>query len=428
MRATPARGFARWLAEATQGLPREAATQARAELIAHYEDAVEEHQCQGKGRHEAHAAALADLGDADTVRRMLRRVHLSTGERWVAALMTAIQALWRARDIAGPLLFGLLVVVATMMDYTHTVAYRRHVDPMVPVAFAFVLTCLLVERRIRLWCYAPLGYVLAGVWGWLFFAGPGWLSSVPFWNQAGPLVLPGALLTALAILGIRYARRSGGLRIPVGAWILACLWLGFGMLDPDYHGAVTSQASVTRAVASGLVYALWTASYAFPAVGVGLFGARDGGLAAVMIPLAMHHGASRAYIMPGYPSHLFASSSAPVLTGLQAVMIYLWPVALFIVTPLWVRHMRSARSRTAALLMPAVTLIAGALLLGLLGQHDGFEGMSQVAWAKYALSVGRSATFLLLAVVVYGQFEGRARSTVAPSAGALKGLEQPRGG
>jgi hypothetical protein len=415
--------MARWLREATHGLPPEGEILARAELVAHYQDAVEAYRLQGKGPDAAHDAALSDLGEAKTLRRMLRRVHLSAGARLVAGLLETLRMLWRKREIGGTLLFGLFVLGATLVDYTHTVAYSRHLDPVVPVALLIVLIGLITERSLRPWCYAPFGYLLAGVWGWMFLAGPGWLSKLPFWRLAGPFVLPAVVLIGLAILGIRHARRSSKLRISASAWILVGLWLGLGMLEPDFWGRGALGYTGFRTVVGTLVYTLWAASVSLPMVAVGLFGARDGGVAAAMIPLAVQYAGFRYFMMPVHPSHAYASSSPPPLTGLQALLMYLWPVALFVVTPLWVQRARSARGRAAALIVPAGTLIASAVLLGVFGQHSGFEGLAQVAWVKYALSLGQSASLLVLAIVMYRQFEGRDRATVVPP-NAIEGLQQ----
>jgi len=66
----------RWLDTVTQNLPADAAAYTRNEIIAHYEDAVADYTTAGSTPEEAHAQAMADLGqDADTARG-LKDAHL----------------------------------------------------------------------------------------------------------------------------------------------------------------------------------------------------------------------------------------------------------------------------------------------------------------------------------------------------------------
>lgn len=75
----------RWLQTATRGLSREVRDGVRAEIEAHYHDAVADHLAAGKGADEAHRAALADLGDPQGTARALRGAYLSTARMLLAS-------------------------------------------------------------------------------------------------------------------------------------------------------------------------------------------------------------------------------------------------------------------------------------------------------------------------------------------------------
>lgn len=65
----------RWLDQATEGLLPEQAAPIRAELTAHFEDAVEAWVEQGMSPQDARQRALADLGDPCTTARSLNDTH-----------------------------------------------------------------------------------------------------------------------------------------------------------------------------------------------------------------------------------------------------------------------------------------------------------------------------------------------------------------
>jgi len=68
--------LSQWLDTVTQHLPADAAEYTREEIIAHYEDAVADYTAAGSTPEEAHAQAMADLGqDIDTARG-LKDAHL----------------------------------------------------------------------------------------------------------------------------------------------------------------------------------------------------------------------------------------------------------------------------------------------------------------------------------------------------------------
>ncbi|MGC9522050.1 MAG: permease prefix domain 1-containing protein, partial [Anaerolineae bacterium] len=160
--------FERWLLTATEGLPPEIAADVQIELAAHYEDAVADYLASGQRPEAARAAALADLGEARMVRRMLHRVHLSRGECVYHWLNWLAPRLWQHRAILITALFGLLALTFVVGDHRHWISYRGHLDPLTPLSLAFVIASLVLERKLAVWSYPAVGYLLTGVWPWLF--------------------------------------------------------------------------------------------------------------------------------------------------------------------------------------------------------------------------------------------------------------------
>ena len=88
MNASPE--LTRWLDAATHGLPKDAQTWIRAELYAHYEDAVQDQLERGAAADEAQRAALAELGSAKAIRRDLSETHLAERRYRFAAAISLI--------------------------------------------------------------------------------------------------------------------------------------------------------------------------------------------------------------------------------------------------------------------------------------------------------------------------------------------------
>ncbi|MBN1218872.1 MAG: hypothetical protein JXM69_08090 [Anaerolineae bacterium] len=68
--------LSRWLDAVTRELPAEAAAYTRHELVAHYEDAVTDYTAAGLAPDEAHAQAMANLGQDEVISRGLKDAHL----------------------------------------------------------------------------------------------------------------------------------------------------------------------------------------------------------------------------------------------------------------------------------------------------------------------------------------------------------------
>ncbi len=86
-----AEDLARWLEAATKGLPAAAQAVVRAEIEAHYADAVGDHRAAGQTAEEAHRAAMADLGDVRATARALRDTHLAR-QRYMKAMIVSLIA------------------------------------------------------------------------------------------------------------------------------------------------------------------------------------------------------------------------------------------------------------------------------------------------------------------------------------------------
>jgi len=79
-RKTTPQNLAEWLNLAIGELAPSAQARVRVEIEAHYNEAVQRHLREGSPDSEAHAAALAELGDAYAAGKRLRREHLTDRE------------------------------------------------------------------------------------------------------------------------------------------------------------------------------------------------------------------------------------------------------------------------------------------------------------------------------------------------------------
>jgi hypothetical protein len=84
-----------WLDAATDGLPVQRANDIRKELLAHYEDAVEDYRLLGKTEAEAQQQAQIDLGEAAAVNREFNNLYRGR-RRYFTALFCSFITLWLA--------------------------------------------------------------------------------------------------------------------------------------------------------------------------------------------------------------------------------------------------------------------------------------------------------------------------------------------
>src|SRR5580704_17555460 len=73
-------GLPRWLEIATEGLIAPAKERIRAEIEAHFSEAVAAHLAEGASETAAQAAALSELGDAEAAAKRFRKQHLTEAE------------------------------------------------------------------------------------------------------------------------------------------------------------------------------------------------------------------------------------------------------------------------------------------------------------------------------------------------------------
>ncbi|MGC9468464.1 MAG: permease prefix domain 1-containing protein [Anaerolineae bacterium] len=419
MTPTESPGFERWIATVTEGLPEKVAAEVRMELQAHFEDAVDDYCARGDTRHAARAAALAELGDARTVRHMLRRVHLPLGARLAAWLRWLAPQLWAYRATIATALFGLLALSFVVADHRHWISYRGHLDPLTPLALAFVVASLVVNRRLAIWSYPAVGYLLAGIWPWLFLELLDGLEGA-FWGLIAPMLLPVGTLLTLGVLGLRQLARRGGRRpgsrtcpgIWSGVWVLMALTLatpiamtGVQLVD----GGVAFRPSALSAdeLAANAPWALFRAAMLLGPVAVGLLGARRDGLAAVLIPLACHYSVFIGIADPTY--HLtFYEYWQPTraLHTVEALVTYLPALVTFLIIPFWMQKARSASGRIAATVVPTLGVLSLTHILSALGLQHAPDARNAATWVSAALETLMFVLPTLLALVLYRPFDG----------------------
>jgi hypothetical protein len=105
-----------WMEQATRRLPRAVKMAINAELTAHYEDAYADLCAEGMSEAQAHAAALACLGDAQAVAKVLQRTHYARRRYALGAvfamlsmLMTVLSALFTSVLVINLMTLGCLV-------------------------------------------------------------------------------------------------------------------------------------------------------------------------------------------------------------------------------------------------------------------------------------------------------------------------------
>jgi hypothetical protein len=406
------RDLTSWLAQATAGLPPEIAVQLQIELTAHYEDAIADHRSRGEDPAVAEALAITDLGDAATVRRRLHQVYLSPVERMVAGALPLLRRLWARRAWIGLGFFGLMVLGVTLMDRQHLIVYRRHLDPVIPLALILVSVGLVTERRLAAWSYPAVGYLIAGLWGALF-AGP--LASLDgaFWQILAPLLLPVTVLLIGAIAAIREARHHEAFTLPPRAWA----WMGLCFLTHLIAATIpiTIQAEggggqLAEALLS-VPIALWRSCMFIAPVFIGLFGARQDGLKATLIPLAVHYSIFVHLVDPTYHLTYYQSwQPTPTLMMVEALVTYLPPLTTFLVTPLWLQAARSKQGRTIALLVPTMALLLLTPILGVLGLAHTFAAYTSTDWLRHGLEFIQVTSALVFAAALYRQYDNNSEA------------------
>ncbi|MCD6286684.1 MAG: hypothetical protein J7M39_12305, partial [Anaerolineae bacterium] len=374
-----------------------------------YEDAVAAYGDQGCAPETAQSASLADLGDAQMVRRMLRRVHLSRGERIYGWLSWLVPQLWQHHAGIATTLFGLLALVVVVGDHRHWISYRGHIDPLAPISLIFVVASLILERELAVWSYPAVGYLLTGVWPWAFitlFPQP----TGPFWNLVIPLLLPVGTLITLAFIGLQRLRRREKGHIPSIVWVLVALILvvptAMSTVQPTDQGVVFNRSALTLPqLAIHTPLALYMSAMMLAPIAIGLLGARRDGIAAVLIPMACHYSTFVGLVDPTY--HLtFYDYWQPsrTLHIAEALVTYLPALSTFLIAPLWMLRARSTGHKTAAVLVPTIFVLVSSQILSAIGLQYTGEAYTAATWVSSGLGVLEFFLPVVLAVILYRQF------------------------
>jgi hypothetical protein len=253
-----AQDLAHWLEAATQGLPAAARAVVRAEIEAHYADAVGDHRASGKAEEEAHRAAMADLGDVRATARALRDTHLAR-QRYLKAMAVSLAAI--ATFMLMPTLYS--VVKSEML-----VSIIIRVSLLLSTLYTlFSLKVLLrldgrwLDRPISLVVWSILAADGARILFWILFGQPAitetgdrsfWAAAPLFPKALDGVALGGEFATGagLLLLGLGLTQVKHplyGLRIP-----LQYLMLVMGCLEVGFIAAIVFEASVAAALLGSL--------------------------------------------------------------------------------------------------------------------------------------------------------------------------------
>jgi hypothetical protein len=161
------RNLPEWLDVATRDLVPPAPARIRAEIGAHYAEAVQAHQARGTPEPEAQAAALAELGSARAAAWRFGQEHLTTGE---------VETVFRL--VGGQICLGVFLAVCNGLDVFLP-------DPVGPkfglLSFlAAVFICLasggLLRRSRRVVSRCMVSLLLSLLW--LNFGGFLWMTHI----------------------------------------------------------------------------------------------------------------------------------------------------------------------------------------------------------------------------------------------------------
>ena len=141
-----------WLDAATRGLPDAAARTARAELSAHYQDALADALDGGNGEREARRLALARLGPAEEVASGLLDAHIGRRQYLIAAGL----CLWNL--VMEPVLHFALWFEGTATQ-EHVLQAAAFFALLIPTLAILRITQMFIEWRLR----APHARLMVGL-------------------------------------------------------------------------------------------------------------------------------------------------------------------------------------------------------------------------------------------------------------------------
>lgn len=263
--------FERWLTAAVRSVPADARQQVRAELLAHYADALSDYRTQGVGDAAAHAAAMRDLGDVRATAELMQSTHAPRGRYLYAALLTlapAVCGFASATMISVDLsslhnlaaLIASLYVLNTFARLLAETHWRPQVDPALWL-IRIGLLALIIPSLLAAWLPGSSDYPAVYLINDPLIFGPAKLRALLGLDHSFGALEAYMLLATLILaggwiwLGERLLRtRQIALAKPVGVLLLIT---SIGMLAPEFaylvEGSSLPQSFLLAAVISGTV-------------------------------------------------------------------------------------------------------------------------------------------------------------------------------
>ncbi len=141
------RNLAEWLETATWYLVPAAEARIRAEIEAHYTEAIKAHLAGGASEPAAQAAALADLGDAHAAARRFRREHLTEKDATeVARSINMGRSVFLGVFLCSVILF--MAVLESVMFWLYPPMDNVAALFLIEVLFLLLLAEILVRRAV----------------------------------------------------------------------------------------------------------------------------------------------------------------------------------------------------------------------------------------------------------------------------------------
>jgi hypothetical protein len=221
-----------WLEAATRGVPGEARASARAELLAHYEDAVADYTAAGCDEAAAHRQALADLGAAAAVGRALRQTHHA--ERYYKLAL--------ALGIGLPLCLPLFAVTFIWADGAILVCWLL---PLLVTLSAFRVLLgqqLEMETGLRPYRLARASWILLGA---VIILTPFLLPGHNVFSLLAPVAADGQNLIRLMLLAL--------LAMALGGVGVSLIWLGDTLLTYRRYCSRVEQIVAGLLLGSGFI-------------------------------------------------------------------------------------------------------------------------------------------------------------------------------
>lgn len=228
-------GLETWLASALDGLAPDVAADIRAELAAHFEDAVAAYVADGLPEDEARRRALTDLGDGSETGDGLRDVHLGWRRYLAAALVALIYPLVFSYTLTAELAYGLRVAlyypsilltsVFLFGSLRHLLAANPGSERLTPALKGLYAGLVVGNVAPMISWFALEHYPIAE--SYIFIPGVGLAErALDYVGLAGDLTF-GVSLALLATQLVRVEARLYRLSFPLAA---ACAVLGMCML------------------------------------------------------------------------------------------------------------------------------------------------------------------------------------------------------